>query len=104
MLNVGLDKKVLDKIVNIIVSQKDVDKIVIFGSRARGDFSRSSDIDIAIFSRNWTYKDINLVRNALDEEVRTPLKFDVVHFYDLEKQALKDEIVKDGIVIYDKES
>ncbi len=100
----GISKEVLDRIVYIITSQKEVEKIVIFGSRARGDFSRSSDIDIAIFARNWTYKDINLVKVALDEEIRTPLKFDVVHFYGLQKQELVDEILKEGIVIYGKEA
>ena len=35
-----------------------VDKIILFGSYGRGDFTQSSDVDIAIISRDFEHKDV----------------------------------------------
>jgi hypothetical protein len=37
----------------------------------------------------------------LEEALKTPLKLDVVNFYDIGKEALKDNILKQGKVIYE---
>jgi len=39
---------ILDKIKGIIVEETDPDKIILFGSRARGDHTESSDYDVLI--------------------------------------------------------
>lgn len=97
----NLDREILDHIVEIVLSHKRVEKIVIFGSRATEEFNRTSDIDIAIFGRNWSGKDINLVKDELEEGVGTPLKFDLLNFYDITKEGLKESILRDGRVIYE---
>lgn len=97
----GLDESILNQIVEIILSYKKVKKIVIFGSRADDNFENTSDIDIAIFDKEWTDKDINVVKFNLDEYIKTPLKFDVLNFYALTKPELKDDILKRGKVIYE---
>jgi predicted nucleotidyltransferase len=38
----------LEKTVNIIINTLDPEKIILFGSRARGDFDNESDYDIFI--------------------------------------------------------
>lgn len=92
----------LEQIVRIIIEYKKPEKILIYGSRAKGSFKKTSDIDIAIFAKDWTNKDINLVKHRLDEELITPLKVDVVNFYDLEKKSLKGNILKEGRVLYER--
>jgi predicted nucleotidyltransferase len=42
----------IDQIVNIILSTVSPDKIILFGSYARGDYNRNSDIDILILKRD----------------------------------------------------
>ena len=98
----GLSKKIKEGIINTILSHKKAEKIVIFGSRAGKDFKKNSDIDIAVFGKNWTDKDINIVKFNLEEGLKTPLKFDVLNFYCLNKETLKKEILKDGRVIYEE--
>ncbi len=97
----GLNKQILNQIINLIISYKIPEKIVIFGSRARDDYKYTSDIDIAIFGKNWTSKDINIIKNTLDEYVKIPLKFDVLNFYAITKDTLKENILKKGRVIYE---
>jgi len=98
----AIDKEILNEIVDLIVKYKKPEKIVIFGSRATDDFDDTSDIDIAIFGKDWTDKDINIVKHSLDESIKSPLKFDVLNFYNITKDSLKKDILKKGEVIYDK--
>ena len=95
------EQKILNQIVKLIVEYKRPEKIMVFGSRARDAFKDISDIDIAIFGKYWTDTDINIVKNTLDEFVKTPLKIDVVNFYGLKKERLKQNILKEGRVIYE---
>lgn len=96
------EKELLEQIVGIIVRYKKPQKVVLYGSRARGIFKESSDIDIAIFGKDWTSTDINLVKHELDESVKTPLKIDVVNFYQLKKEPLKENILKEGRILYEQ--
>ena len=92
-------KTVLDHVVRLVLSHKNAQKIVLFGSRARGDASRTSDIDIAIIDPSWTREDINVVRGQLNEEIATALKIDLVSYDLLEKSGLRDRILKEGVPI-----
>jgi 23S rRNA (uracil1939-C5)-methyltransferase len=96
----GIDKPLLKNICFLIRSHKPVEKILLFGSRARRDFRVVSDIDIAVFAKNWTQQDVNLAKAALEETIKTPLTFDLVNYYLVEKPSLKRRILKEGKVLY----
>ncbi len=93
----GLKKELVEQIVKVILKHDKPKRIVLFGSRARGDFSPVSDIDLAV----ECVKSATLIKEVLDEEVDTLLKFDVV---DLSKvpDYLREEIEKEGIVLYEE--
>lgn len=97
----GLTKVLIKKLVQQIRRYKEPEKIIIFGSRAANNFKITSDIDIAIFGKGWSDKDINIVKYTLDEVIKTPLKFDVVNFYSVKKHKLKKEILNKGRIIYE---
>ncbi|MBL7073118.1 MAG: nucleotidyltransferase domain-containing protein [Candidatus Omnitrophica bacterium] len=100
--NKPLSKKIISQIVDLILTRdKGIEKIVIFGSRATGEFKNTSDIDIAIFGKDWTDTDINIVKHNLEEFIKTPLKFDVLNFYDIAKPKLKENILEEGRIIYE---
>ena len=46
-----MKEEIIDNIVNIIVSKVKPDKIILFGSYARGDYRKDSDIDILILKK-----------------------------------------------------
>ena len=100
MSKVSISQDLLNSIIEIIVSYKKPSKIVVFGSRVGSNFDAASDIDIAIFGKDWTDKEINLVRHNLNEFIKTPLKFDVLSFEQISKEELKQDILKKGKVIY----
>lgn len=74
-----------------------VEKVILFGSRARGDYKRVSDIDLAVSGGNF-------VRFAVDvdEETSTLLKFDLVNLDGSVQEELRAAIEKEGKILYEK--
>jgi predicted nucleotidyltransferase len=94
---VGLSAQLLDQIVGAICRHANVKRIILYGSRARGDHGRASDIDIAVECED----DSGFVRNVIDDEVRTLLKLDIVNLAGVDEK-LRHEIDEEGIVVYEK--
>jgi uncharacterized protein len=72
-------------------------KIILYGSRARGDFRQGSDIDVAI---DEGHKIETRLMNRLIgdiEESKLPICFDIVDFWKVSEDMQK-EIMKDGII------
>ena len=97
----GIDGKLVEQIVSAILSRKNAEKIVLFGSRAKGDAKKGSDVDIAVFGKDWNDMDINLAKNIIEENIKTPVKFDLLNFYALTKNKLKKDIMEQGRIIYE---
>lgn len=73
-------------------------KVVLFGSRARGDNLPKSDIDIAVAG----CRDFGHYSYLIEEYLDTLLDVDVVNLDESLSQQLLDEIARDGVVLYEK--
>ncbi len=91
----------LEIIIKIIDSYKAVDKAVVFGSRAKGNYKQGSDVDLALFTndKNIAPK----ISFKLNEESLMPYKFDVVDYNTLNHPEFIDHINRVGVVIYEKQ-
>ena len=69
----GIDDSIEQDIISIAI-KNDIKKLILFGSRARGDFKRTSDIDLAVEGGN-----ISAFAVQVDEEVSTLLEFDIIN-------------------------
>ena len=79
-----------------------VDKIVLFGSRARGDHHDRSDIDLAVFCDQASDEEWRQVLDCLrGDRIDTLLKVDCVRF-ERSNAALKEHIMIEGKVLYEK--
>lgn len=96
MMNTGIKEEVIKEICDI-AQRHDIEKVVLFGSRARGDYHRTSDIDLAVTGGEFD-------RFALDveEETSTLLEYDIVSLDRKMQPELKDSIEKEGRVLYEK--
>ena len=74
-----------------------IDKVVLFGSRARGDNTERSDVDIAVYGG-----DFDTFYWKMKENIHSLLTFDIVEIDTKISEELKSEIERDGIVIYEK--
>lgn len=82
----------------IALAQKyDIDKIILFGSRAKGTNRERSDIDIAVSGKN--VRDFTF---DVDELIPTLLKFDVTNLNSPHGKSFLNEIHSTGVVIYEK--
>ena len=74
-----------------------VERVILFGSRARGCHSERSDIDLAIHggSFNGFYSDIK-------ENSHSLLMFDIINLDKNISAQLNDEIKRVGVKIYEK--
>lgn len=92
----NLDKRVEDDIIRI-AKKNGIEKVILFGSRARGDNKERSDIDLAVSGGNVLDFSYDVEENAW-----TLLMFDVVALDRNISQELRDEIERDGVVLYEK--
>lgn len=91
----GLKENLLNEL-RRIAKEQDVSTLLLFGSRARGDYRERSDIDLAVIGGN-------AARFALEvEETPTLLEFDVVDMNHRVQKELKESIEREGIVLYEK--
>ena len=96
----GLEDKVIEDFKEIFKKYKEIDKVCIFGSRARGTYKETSDIDIALFGENLTHT-INTKVYFDIESLYLVYKIDLLNFNSLkEEDKLKDNILKEGVEIY----
>ena len=75
------------------------ERVVLFGSRARGDNRSRSDIDIAVFGA--FPDDLPAFRERLDE-LPTLLEFDLVFVTEQTDPNLLANIERDGVILMDK--
>ncbi len=94
-------EQLMDKIKMIAFNYPNIYKIILFGSRARGDFRSSSDIDLAIFSKDESSLEVANFMNDI-EKLDTLLKFDIVFINTNTDEKLLANINKEGIVIMER--
>ena len=92
----GISNKVIEEIQNIALKNH-VKKVILFGSRARGDFYKKSDIDLAVSGG-----DFNRFALDVDEETSTLLEYDIVNLDAEMQDELRESIEKEGRILYEK--
>lgn len=92
----GIKDKVLQEIIQLARKNR-VEKVILFGSRARGDFKERSDIDLAFHGGCSSHFILDV-----DETTSTLLEFDTVDLDKPVREELLESIKNEGIVIYEK--
>lgn len=92
----GIRSEVLREIIQL-AKQNNVKRVILFGSRARGDYKERSDIDIAFRGGNSSSFIL-----SVDEETSTLLEFDVIDLDKPVREELLQSIEEEGILIYEE--
>lgn len=92
----GLSEELIKEI-STIASKWGVEKVILFGSRSRGDYGRASDIDLAVSGGDFTQFCLNIEENAW-----TLLKFDIINLDDPLEPDFRAMIQKEGVTLYEK--
>ena len=93
-----LKEEIINQLISISKKYKNINKVVLFGSRARGDNDPRSDIDLAIYSDGHIIDFIEEVENCTN----TLLEFDFSDMSRDKDMLFLEQIDKEGIVLYEK--
>lgn len=94
----GLAREVKDRIVSVFVRYKGIHKVWIYGSRAKGNFRKGSDIDLCIQGHLDLTQLLNL-RSELDD-LNLPYQIDLSLWDFIENSDLLEHIKRCGQVIW----
>ncbi len=99
----GLSASVIDKIYGVLVRHPKVQRAVIYGSRAKGNYKPGSDIDLTLFAAEGEEIDYHEVADILDEvdDLLLPYTLDLSAFEQLNHEKLKEHIERVGQVFYE---
>lgn len=78
-----------------------IERVILYGSRAKGNYKPFSDVDITLVGDELTHEDLNRIILAIDD-LLLPYQFDISIFHQLKNDTLIDHINRRGIVIYEK--
>ena len=96
----GLSEKQLDQIIKIISSYQEVEKAILFGSRAIDTYKAASDVDIAIMGEECDLLLAAKIKDHLEEETYLPFFFDIIAYNSIKSPELKEHIQTKGKTLF----
>ena len=97
----GMLETDLKDIISVLSTNPKTEKVVLFGSRAKGNFEPGTDIDIS-----WMGDDLNLgdlIEAGLEyDKLFLPYKLDLVIHHQIQEKTLIEHIERVGMVLYEK--
>ncbi len=97
----GLDENVIKDLKEIFAKFPAVEKVILYGSRAMGNYRNGSDIDITLLGKNLSNQTIFGIQDEI-EELYLPYSFDISIFDRIDNEDLMDHIQRVGKVFYEK--
>lgn len=96
----GLPPSTVDTIRQILADVPAVEKAVIYGSRAKGNYRPGSDIDLTLFGDALDLDTLVQIATRLDESP-IPYQVDLSIFKLIEHEGLREHIERAGQLFYD---
>lgn len=97
----GLTDIELQKLFEVFAQNGRIEQVILYGSRAKGNFKPFSDVDITLVGSELSRDDLNKVIQEIDD-LLLPYQFDISLKRKLKNVALIDHIERRGVEIYKK--
>lgn len=92
----------IKKILNEVLQDKPVYKVILFGSYAKKQATKNSDVDLLIDTKS-SLKGFALIKLICEIEEKLQKNIDGLEKYEIEENSLIDREIKDtGVVVYEK--
>ena len=95
----GLSESTVEKISAVFSGFPAIERAVLYGSRAKGNFKTGSDIDLTLHGESLTPRLCATIAETLDE-LLLPYGIDLSLFDSLDSLALREHIARVGVVFY----
>lgn len=96
----GLQEPVIEKICTVLAKFPQVEKAVLYGSRAKGDYVNGSDIDLTLYGgADLSLSILNKISDGLDD-LLLPYTIDLSIFHDISDPDVVEHIQRVGMTFY----
>jgi predicted nucleotidyltransferase len=98
----GLTEKTISMIKTVFARHPEIERVILYGSRAKGNFRNGSDIDLVLQGGDDLTECV--LYKVLDEldDLPLPYSFDVAIHSTISNEALLDHIRRRGAVFYER--
>ena len=100
-MSYGLPDLTVAKLQGVFARHPEIEQVVLYGSRAKGNYRPGSDIDLTLLGQSCDDNTLRLVMRELDE-LNTPYLMDVSLYHQLLSEDLKKHIADFGKVFYQR--
>jgi len=97
----GLNEDTIKTINRVFENNSVVDKVVLYGSRAKGNYKNGSDVDLTLFGNMLDFNTLLKISSEIDD-LPLPYKFDISIFNSITNKDLIEHIARVGKVFYSK--
>jgi len=98
----GLKDKNIQQINSVLTQYSEVEKAILYGSRAKGNYRNGSDIDLTLIGKGLDLTLVFKIENQLDD-ILLPYTIDLSILDKIENPDLIEHINRVGVVFYMKE-
>lgn len=95
----GLSPQTQTLLNSVFAKYPHIQKIVLYGSRAKGNFKTGSDIDLTILGENVSLNDLLKIQDEIDD-LLLPYKVDLSLYHTIDNSELIEHIQRVGIDLY----
>ncbi len=97
----GLKETTINRINTVFSRYPDIEQVVIYGSRAKGNYRNGSDIDLTLIGDALSHAQLNRIETQIDD-LLLPYSIDLSLFKHIDNVNLIDHIQRIGIVFYQR--
>lgn len=97
----GLPAATVEKITTVLARFPEVDRALLFGSRAKGTHKHGSDIDLAIVGEHLDWRMVGRIYDALDDQL-LPFRFSLVTYGPTTDPDVAAHIARVGITLFER--
>ena len=98
----GLKQEEMERIRDVLRHYGQIEKGILYGSRAKGNYRPDSDIDITLVGETLDLSKLLHIENDLDD-LLLPYKMDLSLLHKIQNTDLTEHIRRTGIIFYTKE-
>ena len=97
----GIPSAALSRILEVVRRTPGLDRVVLFGSRAKGTHRPGSDIDLALYGEDLDWRAIGRLSDALDD-LLLPWRFSLIRHDPALDPDVAAHIERVGIAIFER--
>jgi len=98
----GLKENHINKLLSVFTKYGSIEKVVLYGSRAKGNYRNGSDIDLTLVGNGLNSETISLLERDLDD-LLLPYKTDISILNMIKDTDLLSHINRVGVELYKKQ-